>query len=69
MVSLRRETATAIEEIRRLVYAMRPPALDELGLVGALRQPAEGLRLDVVVRSSGAWRVCPQRSRSRRTGS
>jgi signal transduction histidine kinase len=34
----------AIEEIRRMVYAMRPPALDELGLVPALRQQALGLR-------------------------
>jgi signal transduction histidine kinase len=36
--ALRAETVTAIEEIRRLSYAMRPPALDELGLVPALRQ-------------------------------
>ena len=41
---LRAETVTAIEEIRQLVYAMRPPALDELGLVPALRQQAAGLR-------------------------
>ena len=41
---LRAETVTAIEEIRRLAYAMRPPALDELGLVPALRQQAAGLR-------------------------
>ena len=42
--TLRAETVTAIEDIRELVYAMRPPALDELGLVGALRQRALGLR-------------------------
>lgn len=42
--TLRAETVTAIEDIRDLVYAMRPPALDELGLVGALRQRALGLR-------------------------
>ncbi len=41
---LRADTVTAIEEIRRMVYAMRPPALDELGLVPALRQQATGLR-------------------------
>jgi signal transduction histidine kinase len=52
---LRAETVTAIEEIRQLVYAMRPPALDELGLVPALRQQAAALRsrdgspLDVTV--------------------
>jgi signal transduction histidine kinase len=30
----------ALADIRRLVYALRPPALDELGLVGALRASA-----------------------------
>jgi two-component system NarL family sensor kinase len=42
--SLRTETTTAIREIRHLVYGMRPPALDELGLVPALRQQADQLR-------------------------
>jgi len=37
---LRVETKAAIEDIRRLVYDLRPPALDELGLVGALRAQA-----------------------------
>lgn len=37
---LRAETKAAIEGIRRLVYDLRPPALDELGLVGALREQA-----------------------------
>jgi len=31
---------TAIADIRRLVYDLRPPALDELGLVGAIREQA-----------------------------
>jgi two-component system, NarL family, sensor kinase len=44
VTQLRADTVTAIEEIRQLVYAMRPPALDELGLVPALRQQAQGLR-------------------------
>jgi signal transduction histidine kinase len=44
VAQLRADTVIAIEEIRRLVYAMRPPALDELGLVPALRQQAVGLR-------------------------
>ncbi len=42
--ALRKETVTAIEDIRQLVYAMRPPALDELGLVRALRQQSQTLR-------------------------
>lgn len=32
----------AIGEVRRLVHALRPPALDELGLVGAVRETALG---------------------------
>lgn len=35
-------TEEAVADIRRLVYALRPPALDELGLAGALRQTADG---------------------------
>jgi two-component system NarL family sensor kinase len=42
--SLRAETVTAIQEIRELVYAMRPPALDELGLVSAVVQQTALLR-------------------------
>jgi signal transduction histidine kinase len=34
---LGQEIETAMADIRRLVYALRPPALDELGLVAALR--------------------------------
>jgi signal transduction histidine kinase len=34
------EIRATIAEIRRLVYALRPPSLDELGLVGALREAA-----------------------------
>jgi two-component system, NarL family, sensor kinase len=32
-----------VADIRRLVYGLRPPALDQLGLVGALRQQASAL--------------------------
>jgi signal transduction histidine kinase len=35
------QAQTALSDIRRLVYGLRPPALDELGLVGALRQEAQ----------------------------
>ncbi len=34
---LKGDIQTAIADVRRLVYALRPPALDELGLIGALR--------------------------------
>jgi signal transduction histidine kinase len=39
----RSEIQNAVTDVRRLVYALRPPALDELGLVGALREQAERL--------------------------
>jgi signal transduction histidine kinase len=54
--SLRSDTKDAIAEIRRLVDGLRPPALDELGLIPALRQrcahiyTAAGTRLDVQIR-------------------
>ena len=34
---LREDLVTATAEIRQLVYALRPPMLDELGLVGAIK--------------------------------
>ena len=47
---IRREAEVAISEIRELVYALRPPALDELGLVGAIKVKADafqGLPIDL----------------------
>jgi signal transduction histidine kinase len=41
VVELREELRTAISDIRRLVYDLRPPALDDLGLAEALRRLAE----------------------------
>ena len=35
--SLKAQNQETVAEIRRLVYALRPPALDELGLLGALQ--------------------------------
>lgn len=41
VLELRTDVAAAIADIRRLVHALRPPDLDELGLVPALRQRAQ----------------------------
>ncbi|WP_238331911.1 sensor histidine kinase [Kribbella jejuensis] len=41
LARLRADTRAAISDVRRLVDDLRPPALDELGLVGALRQRAD----------------------------
>ena len=73
--TLRQETVTAIEDIRGLVYAMRPPALDELGLVTALRQQARTLRAPDGHAAAGRPRTqtgcrrCPRPSRWRPTAS
>jgi signal transduction histidine kinase len=40
LADLTSRTQTAVADIRRLVYALRPPALDELGLLSALREQA-----------------------------
>lgn len=40
IVDLKAHSQTVVTDIRRLVHDLRPPALDDLGLVGALRQGA-----------------------------
>lgn len=40
LVDLTQRTQDALADIRRLVYGLRPPALDELGLLAAIRQAA-----------------------------
>jgi signal transduction histidine kinase len=43
LTGLRRDARTALADVRRVVDDLRPPALDELGLLGALRQRADQL--------------------------
>ena len=38
---LKEQTQDTVTDVRRLVYGLRPPALDDLGLVAAVRQQAE----------------------------
>jgi signal transduction histidine kinase len=52
MVTLSERAREIVSDVRRSVHALRPPALDELGLVGALREGAmqygpSGLRVSV----------------------
>ncbi|MFC4061335.1 sensor histidine kinase [Planomonospora corallina] len=51
LVRVRGEMTRTIGEVRELVYGLRPPALDDLGLEGALRAVTEvpGTRVDVAV--------------------
>ncbi len=41
LTELRAETAAALEDVRRLVYDLRPPILDDVGLLEALRRLVE----------------------------
>lgn len=56
LLDLKADAQAAVTDIRRLVYGLRPPALDDLGLLGALRETAEqhaGWGLSVSVEAPG----------------
>ncbi|QIN78669.1 sensor histidine kinase [Rubrobacter marinus] len=40
LAQLKAQAKDAVGDVRRLVYGLRPPALDDLGLVGAIREQA-----------------------------
>jgi signal transduction histidine kinase len=44
LAELERDMEASLSDVRRLVYNLRPPALDELGLVGAIRAGAAEYR-------------------------
>lgn len=48
---LTEQVQAAVAEVRRLVHGLRPPALDELGLVGALDEQARALGATIVTGS------------------
>jgi signal transduction histidine kinase len=52
LIDLKKQTQAAVSDIRRLVYDLRPPSLDELGLIQALHEQTEqynhdGLRITI----------------------
>jgi signal transduction histidine kinase len=67
----RSQLESGVAEVRRLVHGLRPPALDDLGLLDALRTtgPAASGELAVTFVVEGTSPDCPRPSRSRRTGS
>ena len=72
LAETRDEIKAAITEVRRLVDELRPPAIDEVGLPGAIRQRAASLSdmLDFHVdRARSVARLSPRPSRSRHSGS
>ena len=46
LADARGQMQAAVADVRRLVYGLRPPALDELGLVGAIREQADRIGAD-----------------------
>ena len=46
LAKLKAETQRAVTDIRRIVYGLRPPALDEFGLVGSLREEVGRLQYE-----------------------
>ena len=58
---LKSQVQTALADIRRIAYDLRPPALDELGLVGALQEHITALnqcnRLQIALK--GPRRIAP----------
>ncbi|MEU8174155.1 histidine kinase dimerization/phosphoacceptor domain-containing protein [Microbispora hainanensis] len=68
LARLREATESAVDDIRRLVYDLRPPILDEPGLAGAVREQA--VRLGVGASTFPRhFHRCPPRWRWRRTAS
>jgi two-component system NarL family sensor kinase len=59
LAEARAETKAAIDEVRRLVDDLRPPAIDEVGLLGAIRQRAAGLSKDDLLIDVGGPAVLP----------
>jgi two-component system NarL family sensor kinase len=51
--TLQDQLRAAIADIRRLVYDLRPPALDELGLAGALREQATRFTTELTAAADG----------------
>ncbi|MDX1616626.1 MAG: sensor histidine kinase, partial [Candidatus Promineifilaceae bacterium] len=48
--SIRREMQSAVDDIRLLIHGLRPPTLDQLGLVGALEQSARAYRHELGIK-------------------
>jgi signal transduction histidine kinase len=56
---IRSEAEAALDEIRELVYGLRPPALDELGLAGAIRLKSASLQGPAIAVDAGALPALP----------
>jgi signal transduction histidine kinase len=53
LVQAREDARAALADVRRLVHDLRPPALDDVGLLGAVRQQAARVSTGLTVRVDG----------------
>jgi signal transduction histidine kinase len=53
LVRAREDARAALADVRRLVHDLRPPALDDVGLLGAVRQQAARVSTGLTVRVDG----------------
>ncbi|GIJ65767.1 sensor histidine kinase [Virgisporangium ochraceum] len=53
LVQAREDARAALADVRRLVHDLRPPALDDVGLLGAVRQQAARMPAGLTVRVDG----------------
>jgi signal transduction histidine kinase len=60
LVQLGTDIDSAVGDIRRLVYNLRPPALDELGLLGAIRARATHYNIDREGNGLKVWVEAPE---------
>jgi signal transduction histidine kinase len=60
LLELREQVETAIAELRRVVHALRPPALDDLGLVAALREQVARARSERLATTFDAPHALPE---------
>ena len=75
VTTAREQLQEAVGDVRRIVHGLRPPALDDLGLLGALQATGPGLLGDGTAHRASASRAadrstsCPPRSRWPPSGS
>jgi signal transduction histidine kinase len=48
LAEMEKDTENTLADVRRIIYDLRPPALDQWGLAGALRAYAETIEIDQV---------------------
>jgi signal transduction histidine kinase len=59
LASVRADLTTALDDLRRLVYALRPPVLDQLGLLESLRQQLPRISVPVTLTAPDALPPLP----------